>query len=81
MAKDAVLIGAAMLFSIAISFCVATYLLNNVLLFAIALIALYFAGGFWAPIGKIGTKMHALWLGIGLGFFGAVLFSLPSVFA
>ena len=81
MTKDAVLTGAALLFSIAISFGVATYLLNNLMLFAIGLIALYYFGGFWAPRGKIGTKTHALWLGIGLGFFSAVLFSLPSVFA
>jgi hypothetical protein len=56
-------------------------LLNNRLLFAIALIGLYFFGGLWAPWGKIGAKTHALWIGISLGFFSAVFFFLPSVCA
>jgi hypothetical protein len=70
-----------MLCSITISFGAATYLLNNRLLFAIALIGLYFFGGLWAPWGKIGAKTHALWIGISLGFFSAVFFFLPSVCA
>jgi hypothetical protein len=81
MNKDAALMGTTLLCSIAISFSAATYLLNNKLLYAVALIALYFFGGLWAPGGKIGTKTHALWIGISIGFFGAVLFFLPSVFA
>ena len=81
MTKDAALIGATLLCSIAISFGAATYILNNTLVYAIALFSLYFFGGLWAPRGKIGTKTHASWIGISLGFFGAVLFFLPSVFA
>jgi len=81
MNKDAALIGATLLCSIAISFGTATYLLNNRLLYAIALIGLYFLGGLWVPRGNIGTTTHALWIGISLGFFGATLFFLPSVFA
>lgn len=81
MTKDAALIGATLLCSIAISFGASRYLLNNKLLYAIALIALYLFGGLWAPRGTIGTKTHPLWIGISLGFFGAVLFFLPSVFA
>lgn len=81
MTKDAALIGATLLCSIAISFGAATYLLNNKLLYAVTSIALYFLGGLWAPRGKIATKTHALWIGISLGFFGAALLFLPSVFA
>lgn len=81
MTKDAALIGATLLCSIAISFSAATYLLNNTLIYAIALITLYFFGGLWTPTGKVGTKRHASWIGISLGFFGAVIFFLPSVFA
>lgn len=80
MTKEAARIGATLLCSISISFGAATYLLNNTVLYAIALIALYFLGGFWAPRGKVGTKTHALWIGISLGFFGVALFSIPSVF-
>lgn len=81
MTKDAALIGATLLCSIAISFGAATFLLNNTLIYAIALIALYFFGGLWAPRGNVGTKTHASWIGISLGFFGAVLLFLPSAFA
>lgn len=74
MIKDAALMGATLLCSIAISFGAATYLLNNELLCAVALITLYFFGGLWAPGGRIGTKTHASWIGISIEFFGAILF-------
>ena len=78
MNKDSALMGTTLLCSIAISFGAATYLFNTELLYAVALIALYFLGGLWLPRGKIGTKKHALWIGISIGFFCAVLFYLPS---
>jgi hypothetical protein len=81
MTKQAAVTGATLLCSIAISFGAATQLLHNKLLYAVALITVYFFGGLWAPRGRIGTKTHALWIGISLGFFGAVLFFLPSSFA
>lgn len=81
MTRQAAMTGAALLCSIAISFGAATYLLHDKLLWAVALIAVYFFGGLWVPGGKIGTKTHALWIGISLGFLGAVLFFLPSGFA
>lgn len=81
MNKDAVLMVTTLLCSIAISFGGATYLLNKKLLYAVALIAFYLSGGLCVTGGKIGTKKHALLVGTGIGFFGAVLLFLPSAFA
>ncbi len=77
MRKELMLIGAVLVCAIAISFGLASYLLNTHLLPAVLLIGLYFLGGMWLPTGAVGTKLHASWLGISIGFFAAVLCFLP----
>ncbi len=73
--------GTILLCSAGISFGAITYLIDFRLLIAIAFVGLYFIGGLFLPRGKIGMKTHALWIGISIGSFIAVLAALPSVFA
>ncbi|WP_288378393.1 hypothetical protein [uncultured Massilia sp.] len=62
----------ALLCSAIVGFGSVTYLLRELWLFGMALLALLFMGGLWLPRTKPGTAAHACWLGLSLGAFLAL---------
>ncbi len=78
MRKDLAVICTILIASTALSFVCAGYLLNDSFALAVLVSAMYFLGGLFLPFGRVGMKVHASWIGISMGFFGAVLFFLPA---